>query len=147
MDSTGTEPTPSEMESIVPPRYDIPANGTYTLTRGELITGATEIGIGGVGRFVQSGGVHQVGGVLRVGGRPYLRIMSPDDPTQTSGYTGDGTQMPEIWPYPGPSDRRYTITGGRVRAARLEIAAGYRPWYLEYPKKLIPFRPPFGFAA
>jgi len=119
------------MTSIFAPDYYYPADGSYDLSRGELATSATEVGIGGYGRFAQSGGAHQTG-ALRIGGYPYWPIVAPTDPTRTEPTGMDGEDA--IWPipYPAPGRGSYTLTGGKLYTNRLEIAAGYSPWPWKY---------------
>ncbi len=107
-----------ERTSALVPAYDLPADGTYTLRRGTLATGNTEVGVGGTGRFIQAGGVHKVAGVLRVGGPPWWPILAEG--------SADGTT--KCCPYPGPSRGSYAIDDGELIAGRIEIGAGYKPW-------------------
>jgi len=109
----------------------LPADGHYVLRDGRLQTGSTDVGLGGVGEFVQSGGAHEIADLLRVGGHPEYHLPF--------GETGDGAPdappgpepMPaDFWPDPGPPHGSYAMEGGTLTAAGMEIGPGY--WY--YPR-------------
>ena len=106
-----------EMSSVLPPERWLASNGTYVLRGGELAAGHVEVGVGGTGRFVQSGGHHEIAGVLRVGGHPWWILAN------TAG--GTSAVMP---PWPGPGSGQYTLSGGSVSAGAIDIAGGYTPW-------------------
>jgi hypothetical protein len=118
----------ADLTSVVPPNCCPLPHGTYVLSEGELATGQTEVGVGGVGRFVQTGGTQKVAGVLRVGGGPYWPIALTDS-TQP-----DGAVTEILPPYPGPSKGSYEMIDGRLQAARIEVGAGYTPlaWPWDY---------------
>jgi hypothetical protein len=144
-----SEPAQAAGTSLWAPNYYLPAHGTYELNRGSLATGGTDIGVGGFGQFVQTGGTHRVGGTLRVGGHPYWPIYRINDPALLTGgeqYPAGGGQLaggiflPPWW-YPGPSRGSYAIRDGELYAARLEVGAGYRPW----PWEVLPTEIPVSF--
>ena len=107
----------------------IPADGHYLLEdEGVLQTGSTDVGVGGVGEFVQSGGDHEIADLLRVGGHPEWQLPF-------EGFGGDaapsGAPEPEdSWAGPGPPHGSYMMGGGSLSANRMEIGPGY--WY--YPR-------------
>ncbi len=119
------------MTSIFAPDYYLPADGSYHLSRGELATGATEIGVGGYGRFVQSGGAHQTE-VLRIGGPWYSPLlMAPDGSKQDpTGTTTAGDPSVDLWPYsPVPvSSGSYTLSGGKLLAGRVTLGTFRHYW-------------------
>ncbi|MHC4718487.1 MAG: PEP-CTERM sorting domain-containing protein, partial [Planctomycetota bacterium] len=114
--TAGTVPPEPGMASDVPVNIVLPGDGVYELHAGEIAAARTEIGVGGMGQFAQSGGTHRVSGTVSIGGQPY---WAP--PYEPNGYP----DMP--YPYPGPSSGTYLLGGGELRAGRLEIGAGYPP--------------------
>ena len=113
----GAAPPEAGMAADVAMNIVWPGDGVYELHNGEIATGATEIGVGGTGRFVQTGGVHKVAGAVRIGGQPYWYPV----PTY-----GAGSSFAP-YPYPGPSAGTYELGGGELRAGSLEVGAGYPP--------------------
>ena len=116
------------MPEIWPPPYDLSGDGSYSLVKGELVTGGTDVGVGGIGRFTQSGGVHVVEGTLRVGGQWQGPIILAE------GETGDPNNgQPGIAPWPpntGPYSGTYSLSGdGKLHARQIVVEASYAPWY------------------
>lgn len=104
----------------------IPADGHYVLNDGLLQTGTTEVGVGGVGEFVQTGGAHEIAGLLRVGGHPSWPLpfgQAAADPAPSGA-----PEPADLWPDPGPPRGAYAMQGGTLSAARMEIGPGYWAW-------------------
>ncbi len=112
------------------------ALGLYELSGGQLASRATEVGCAGRGRFVQSGGSHEVRQTLTVGGPGPLLLMpfppGPDhiviDPNMLDFTRASAQAEPadalvtNIWiPPPGPSEGRYELSGGQLAADHLLI--------------------------
>jgi len=131
--ATGTDPD-AAMTSVVTPEYYLPAHGTYSLVDGELTTADTEIGIGGIGHFSQSGGTHKVAGTVRIGGSAYWPtldpLMTPPAIDGADGTAPEGGFAPA--PYPGPAAGSYTMSDGSLAAARMELGAGYGGWPINW---------------
>jgi len=114
-----TDDTTAVLSSTVMPEVILPAHGIYRLDGdGVLATGITEIGLGGTGHFVQDGGIHRVAETLRIGHHRYWLYADP-----RIEMADDTTVIP--YPYPGPSNGRYTLNDGLLQAGRLELGAGY----------------------
>ena len=111
----GAAPPEAGMVSDVAVNVVWPGDGVYELHSGEMATASTEIGVGGAGQFIQTGGVHRVAGKVRIGGQPYWA------PPREAG------ESYAPYPYPGPSSGRYILSGGELRADGLEVGAGYPP--------------------
>jgi len=112
------------------------ALGLYELSGGQLSSRATEVGCAGRGRFVQSGGSHEVRQTLTVGGSrslppifpPLLPVHVVIDPNTLDATRASAQAEPadavatNVWiPPPGPSEGRYELSGGQLAADRLLI--------------------------
>ncbi len=134
IDRMAADANDDTMISPTAPQYYRPANGRYTLADGELATAETEIGVGGVGVFTQTGGSHKIDQTLRIGGHGYpIMTLGPAIGEPTAGDAGilpDDCYAP--YPYPGPAAGSYNLSGGRVIAERLELGAGYATWPVDW---------------
>jgi len=83
----------------------------YALGGGELRTDVTTVGVHGTGRFVQTGGAHDVAGALKIGGTPRWRP------------TTDAASWPSPWPVCGG----YTLRDGKLHAGRIELGLRHTP--------------------
>jgi fibronectin-binding autotransporter adhesin len=92
-----TEPLPSYQTDAVHPR-----TGTYELIAGELNTINTIVSQKGIGRFIQSGGSHNISGSLTLG-----------EQYTTIGYDGNVA-------FGGASQGTYDLSGGQLTVANNE---------------------------
>ncbi|MBN1941735.1 MAG: hypothetical protein JW849_00415 [Phycisphaerae bacterium] len=96
--------------------------GTYELIGGQLTTLSSNIGTSGRGRFIQTGGIHEVSNTLTIGGthEPIMIENIPDSvfiggvnrllTASAYGYFVPGYRLPH------PSDGLYELQGGQLNA-------------------------------
>lgn len=96
--------------------------GSYGLIGGQLTTQYCSVGTDGRGRFIQTGGIHEVEETLSIGGSRVVAIMfvqedaSPSVNTDTIPETSNGTinSPNEAFIPLYNSDGRYDLQGGRL---------------------------------
>ncbi|MBE3070200.1 MAG: hypothetical protein IMZ66_08175 [Planctomycetes bacterium] len=110
----------------------------YDLSGGEIQTGNTSVGIAGHGLFIQSGGLHAVESVLRIGNDApppplpwpdpilidlsHLMLASADGagiqraPGPSSAAAGGLTVISFFSHPPAPSEGRYNLSGGQLKS-------------------------------